>query len=110
MGDDAPVQDEDITLYQVLFDMNHNLCENFPGLSPFAVRRENFHEVVTMFVRLIDHRQRTKANSDNNSDNNSDRGKKQPEHKYSGGYLHGNKTTRLPNGMIRRPARDDSWY
>ena len=106
MGDDAPVQDEDITLYQVLFDMNHNLCENFPGLSPFAVRRENFHEVVTMFVRLIDHRQRTKTNSDNNSD----RGKKQPEHKYSGGYLHGNKTTRLPNGMIRRPARDDSWY
>ena len=107
MGDDAPVQDEDITLYQVLFDMNHNLCENFPGLSPFAVRRENFHEVVTMFVRLIDHRQRTKTNSDENS---NDRGKKQPEHKYSGGYLHGNKTTRLPNGMIRRPARDDSWY
>lgn len=107
MGDDAPVQDEDITLYQVLFDMNHNLCENFPGLSPFAVRRENFHEVVTMFVRLIDHRQRTKTNSD---ENGNDRGKKQPEHKYSGGYLHGNKTTRLPNGMIRRPARDDSWY
>lgn len=106
MGDDAPVQDEDITLYQVLFDMIHNLCENFPGLSPFAVRRENFHEVVTMFVRLIDHRQRTKVNSDNNSD----RGKKQPEHKYSGGYLHGNSVTRLPNGMIRRPARDDSWY
>ena len=106
MGDDTPTQNEDITLYQVLFDMNHNLCENFPGLSPFAVRRENFHEVVTMFVRLIDHRQRTKTRDENNSD----RGKKQPEHKYSGGYLHGNKTTRLPNGMIRRPARDDSWY
>lgn len=106
MGDDTPVQNEDLTLYQVLFDMNHNLCENFPGLTPFAVRRENFHEVVTMFVRLIDHRQRTKTKDENSSD----RGKKQPEHKYSGGYLHGNKTTILPNGMIHRPARDDSWY
>ena len=106
MGDDAPVQNEDITLYQVLFDMNHNLCENFPGLTPFAVRRENFHEVIVMFIRLIDHRQRTKTNDENSGD----RGKKQQEHKYSGGYLHGNKTTRLPNGMIRRPARDDSWY
>ena len=96
-------------MYQVLFDMTVNLCENFTALTPFEIRREKFHEVIKLFIRLIDKRQRSDKNGDTGTDNDS-YNKNKTTHKYSGGYLHGNSVTRDANGVIRRPAKDDSWY
>ena len=34
--------------------MNTTLCRRFPSLDPFAVRRERYHDVLTIFSRLAD--------------------------------------------------------
>ena len=67
--------------------MNVNLCERFPALSPFSVRRERFHDVLLIFVRTI------KKN-------------KQSGEKTDGQVL----TTKSGEKIIRRKATKDDWY
>ena len=88
--------------------MTANICENYPALSPFDVRRENFHEVIKLFIRMIDRKQRLDKRENKNG--KSGKNVNSETHKYSGGYLHGNSVTRDAHGRIVRPAKDDSWY
>lgn len=92
--------------------MTVNICENYPALSPFDIRRENYHAVICLFIRMIDRKQRLDRRENNKSDNNGNAGGQSGNktHKYSGGYLHGNKVSRDSKGRLVRPARDDSWY
>ena len=70
-------------MYEILFDMNTNLCDRFPALDPFRVREQRFHDVLLIFRRLT-------AQSKNNKNN-------------GGGVMQ-------KNGVIRRPAQNDDWY
>lgn len=44
--------------------MNVNLCDRFTALTPFAVRRESFHEVLSIYVRLVGQSERKKPDSE----------------------------------------------
>ena len=70
-------------MYEILFDMNTNLCDRFPALDPFRVREQRFHDVLLIFRRLT-------VQSKNNKNN-------------GGGVMQ-------KNGVIRRPAQNDDWY
>jgi hypothetical protein len=67
--------------------LNVNLCEKFPALSPFSVRRERFHEVILIFSRQIEKNQRS--------------GKNGKEEKV---------VTKNGEKVIRRRATKDDWY
>ena len=60
--------------------MNCCLCERFPGLTPFEVRRERFHEVILIFSRLME-----KSNRESNKKD-------------------------IKSGVIRIKANNDNWY
>lgn len=68
--------------------MTELLCERYPGLTPFEVRRERFGEVMLLVRRILDKSRREK------------------------GAKKGDTVTRDKAGNIhiRRPATDDSWY
>ena len=70
-------------MYEILFDLNVNLCECFPALDPFRVRAQRFHDVMLIFRRLV--------------------GQTKNEKKKGGGVT-------VKNGVIRRPAKNDDWY
>ena len=42
----------DLSLYEIFFEMEINLCETFPALTPFQVRRERATEVFLMLRRM----------------------------------------------------------
>ena len=69
-------------MYEILFDLNINMCEAFPALDPFKVRAQRFHDVLLIFRRLNE--------------------KADKKSKTEG--------VKLKDGTIRRPAKDDSWY
>nr|DAH40885.1 MAG TPA: hypothetical protein [Caudoviricetes sp.] len=71
-------------MYQILFDLNTNLCDHFPALDPFRVREQRFHDVLLIFRRL----------------NEQVKDKKRIPQAA---------TTRR-NGVIRRRATKDDWY
>ena len=39
-------------LYQAFFDLQMSICEKFPSMSPFDVRRERLSEVFLLMRRL----------------------------------------------------------
>lgn len=43
-----------LTTYQLLFDLIDNLCQRYPALTPFVVRRERTGEVLLLVRRLND--------------------------------------------------------
>lgn len=46
---------DDTPLYAVMFDMQINLCERFPAMTPLTVRREKAREVFILIRRLNEH-------------------------------------------------------
>lgn len=40
------------TLYQIFFEINMGLCERFPSLDPFMVRKKPAYEVFSIVGRL----------------------------------------------------------
>ena len=39
-------------MYEILFDLTASICDRFPGLSPFDIRREKVSEVFLLVKRL----------------------------------------------------------
>jgi hypothetical protein len=68
-------------MYEILFDLNVNLCTRFPALDPFRVRAQRFHDVLLIFRRL---------NGYKTADERAGITRK--------------------NGVIRRPAKKDDWF
>lgn len=52
-----------MSLYQLLFDLQMNLCERFPNLTPFKIRRERAYDVFLLVRRL---NEKNPGNSENN--------------------------------------------
>lgn len=71
-------------MYEILFDMNVNMCERFPALDPFRVREQRFHDVLLIFRRL--NNKHKKGDKDN------------PPGSY------------VKNGVLYRPAQKDDWW
>lgn len=83
-GEQSP---DNIDIYGTLYDMNVNLCDRFPALSPFSVRRERFHDVILIFARQISKNKRS--------------GTRNEEREF---------TTKSGEKVIRRKATKDDWY
>lgn len=50
-------------VYELLFEMQVNLCERFPSMNPLMLRRERAREVFTMIARYNKYaKKRTKNN------------------------------------------------
>ena len=80
-----------------MFDLADNLCQRYPALTPFMVRREKFGEV-TLLVRRLN--KQSKRNGNNEKEINGIKTKTADEViQYENGDI-----------KIRRPATDDSWY
>lgn len=75
---------EKLSLYQTFFELQLTLCERFPALTPFEIRKQRAYEVFLLVRRL-----------------NTQPKKEQPKNATPG--------TTVKNGEIRRPASDD-WY
>ena len=73
------------------FMLGVDLCRRYPGLTPFSVRRERFHDVVNLYIRTIRHESRLKMAKDNN-------GVSPPD----GSFVRGN--------TLYIPAQNDDWY
>lgn len=76
------------TLQDVFYELADNLCQKYPALTPFIVRRETFGEVVRL-VSWINSR-----NLEKNGVHNTDKVWKDKH-----GNIH-----------IRREAKKDDWY
>ena len=76
------------TIYEVFFDLEENLCQRYPALTPFTVRREKFGEVVNLLHRI-------------NSKNMRKKGVRHSDNVY---------TDKRGNVHIRREAKNDNWY
>jgi hypothetical protein len=44
--------------------LNTNLCDRFAALTPFQVRRESFHDVLCIYIRLVGQNERKKPESE----------------------------------------------
>ena len=78
----------DLSMYQLMFDIADRLCQRYPALTPFQVRRERYREVMLLVSRVTEAANRSAAQKPAESvwcDSNGDK-------------------------HIRRPARDDSWF
>lgn len=67
-----------VPLFFMFFDLQLSLCERFTSLTPFYIREQNLHDVLSILKRL---------NENVRSDKVIDK-----------------------TDIIRRPAKDDSWY
>lgn len=83
-GDDATA----VSLYEVFFDLEDNLCQRYTSLNPFDIRREKVGEVFLLVKRINRKNQRKKGIR------NDDK-----VYRDSKGNLH-----------IRRKARNDDWW
>lgn len=83
-GDNATA----ISLYELFFELEDNLCKRYSGLNPFLVRREKVGEVFLLVKRI-------------NARNRRENGIRNDDHVYydSKGNRH-----------IRRKAQNDDWY
>lgn len=77
-----------ISIYDVFFDLEDNLCQRYTALTPFAVRREKFGEVVLLVNRI-------------NAKNLRDKGVQHTDKVW---------TDKRGNVHIRRKAQNDNWY
>lgn len=83
-GDNATA----ISLYDLFFELEDNLCVRYTALNPFAVRREKFGEVVLLVKRINAHRRREKGIRSDDKIWYDSKG----------------------NKHIRRKAQNDNWY
>lgn len=74
----------DAPFFDLLFEVQLSLCEQFPSLNPIELRHEKAKEIFLLIQRL------------NKSRNESKNKNVSEEH--------------VENDVIRRPARDDSWF
>jgi len=77
-----------ISLYETFFDLEDNLCQRYPALTPFVVRKEKVGEVILLVNRI-------------NRKNLREKGIQHTDKvwKDSKGNLH-----------IRREAKNDNWF
>lgn len=75
----------DASLYEMFFDIEVNLCERFPALTPFKIRQQRAYEVFLLINRLNNY---TASKNKEQKTINTDNNKK----------------------VIRRVAADDTWY
>ena len=77
-----------ISLYELFFELEDNLCSRYSGLTPFAVRKEKVGEVFLLVKRINRKRLREQ------------------------GVEHTDQVIRYKNGdvHIRRRATNDNWY
>ena len=68
-----------------MFELQVSICDRFPSLSPFKLRKTTFHELCVFIRRMNGHNKREN--------------KREMKKKNSNGKT-----------VIRRPATDDSWY
>lgn len=47
-----------VSLYELFFELEDNLCQRYSGLNPFAVRREKVGEVFLLVKRINARRRR----------------------------------------------------
>ena len=73
---------DDTPLFEILFNINYQLCKEFPAMTPYDVEKKSFHDVIRLYsdVRAMQIRE-TKRENDKGNDNK----------------------------VIRRPA-GDSWF
>lgn len=69
----------------MLFDLVLLLCEKFPALSPFAVYRERFHDVMILFEDL-------------------------KQNRIAEGGASESAQTMLIGGQVYTEAQNDDWY
>lgn len=50
-----------VSLYEVFFELEDNLCHRYSALTPFIVRREKVGEVFLLVKRINRHNQRKKG-------------------------------------------------
>lgn len=83
-GDNATA----ISLYELFFDLEDNLCQRYTSLNPFQIRKEKVSEVFLLVKRI-------------NRKNQREKGIKRDDRVYidSKGNTH-----------IRRKAMNDDWY
>lgn len=67
-------------LYELLFDINYQLCKTYPALSPFEVDARSYHEIIILYAETKRAAIREKKEVD-----------------------------RAKSGVIRKPAGDD-WF
>lgn len=77
-----------VSLYEVFFELEDNLCTRYTSLNPFIVRREKVGEVFLLVKRL-------------NALNQRKKGIKRDDEVY---------IDRNGNRHIRRKATNDNWY
>lgn len=77
-----------VSLYEIFFELEDNLCHRYSGLNPFIVRREKVGEVFLLVKRI-------------NRMNQAKKGIKRDDKVWidSKGNTH-----------IRRKAQNDNWY
>lgn len=71
----------DVPFYDILFDLQVALCNKFNGLNPFVIRREKIHSVFLLMKRINASQKTSVAHREHSNDE-----------------------------VIRRPAKDDSWF
>lgn len=73
---------DDTPLFEVLFDINYQLCKEFPAMTPYDIEKRTFHDVIRLYsdVRALQLREAKRGDNDSND-----------------------------NRVIRRPAGDD-WF
>ena len=62
-------------LYESLFTMSHNLCKEYPALSPFAVDDMGYGDVVDLYVDVRRLQISQKKEMENNSGRKKNKGK-----------------------------------
>lgn len=46
------------SLYEIFFELQMNICERFPSLSPFDVRKKSAYEVFLLIRRLSNYNEK----------------------------------------------------
>ena len=77
-----------ISLYETFFDLEDNLCQRYPALTPFIVIKEKVGEVILLVKRI-------------NRKNMREKGIQSTDKVW---------TDKNGNVHIRRKARNDNWF
>lgn len=40
---------DDTPLFEVLFNINYQLCKEFPALTPYDIEKKTFHDVIRLY-------------------------------------------------------------
>lgn len=59
------MEDDDTPLYDIMFEMQVNLCERFPAFTPLMLRKEKARHVFRMFIRYLKYAKKEAKHRDN---------------------------------------------